>query len=1457
MIQRLVDTMRRHATAISVSVLVLLAYIPALTAAPGRMPADSKLYVYLDPGRFLGDAATTFDPRQYAGWVPHQHIAYLWPTGPWFWCFETLGVPDWVAHRLWIGTLLALAGLGTRWMARVLGVAPLAALAAALVYQLSPYILPYVSRTSVLLLPYAGLGWIVGLTVLASLRGRWRDPAAIALVVLTVGAVNATALAMVIPAPALWLIHAAWGRLITWRRALVTAAKTALLCVGVSMWWIVMLVIQSRFGADVLAYSESLGAVSFTSTSTEVARGLGYWLFYVRDAYGATTTASLDHLVSVKTIVAGYVVLAICLGGLACCRWSHRRFAALLVGAGVVLGVGVHPIDDPSPLMSVLVGDGESGLALALRSSTRAVPVLLLGLGLGAAAVVTNAHRGAALAESLVRRRSPGGDGSRISSRAVRIGTAFVIGAAAVVALPALRNGGFVDPVLERDQDPPEAWMAAAAALDGRSDGYRVLQVPGAEFGAFQWGYTVDQPLPALTERSLLTRDLLPLGSPAAMDLIFALDDRIQTDTLESDAVVVVSRLLGVDTIWVAGDVSYDRFRLARPEVVMDELGDLDGIDFGEPTIMGSAVPMIDNRSLSDPRIGTPIPPVRLLDVPAPIPVTRVKEDLVVLAGSGDGIVDAAAAGVLDGSEAVLYAATVTADGNENETARSALDASPYRYVITDSNRDRAHHWRSSQDVTGFTESARAESDVLRVEPGDQRLPVFGPEVDGSSTPADQQTVSVQDGPVTARASGYGEPFAYLPEDRPAMAIDGDRSTAWTVSDRAPAVGEFIELTLDDRLIDDGTLVEHVDLLQPSASADQRTITEVEIATPDIAPQRVVLDDRSRTGSGQRIELEPTSGPFTITITATTTPQPPIGEAVGGVGFVEVDLGLGPTTEWIRPPVDVDDFAADASGVDVVLTRLRTEPTDRWRADPEPVLARRVALATPLTGETEATLRLDQRLDDETLAELLGEPVVASSHLLGAPNTRGAAALDDDASTAWTTNFDAAIGERIAYRGAGTVSELTIVQPGGDHSPITGLRVTDPAGEILLDVPPGDDAALPLPRPIDLTAVTVEISAVEPRIVPNRRFNEPTRLPAAISELRFDGRSPAVRPVERLSASCREDLLSLDGAPIALSFDVATADALAGDPIRAEVCGGPMDFDAGEHDIASTAGSATGFDVDRVTIRTPSAGTERATPIEPLVVNSSSRDRTLDVPPCPDGCWVILGEGFNVGWTASADGTDLGKPTLIDGNANGWWLEPTDRTTRVRIDWPVQRGLNMAFLATVVSVVACLVLILRSRRVAASRPPASAAPGDAASAAMLEPMSGSSGRWSGPIVAGLSAGLFVGWTWAIPVVVVWGFASAFGLRRFVAAVGFVILTGVSLAVTMIVALDRPFPNAGWPARFDDLHPWTLTGVVLLVTGAVFDARAVPSDPAGSVPAGSVPAGSDPGDEAGVVHSGAL
>ncbi|MBJ7426776.1 MAG: DUF3367 domain-containing protein, partial [Ilumatobacteraceae bacterium] len=101
--------------------LTVLAFIPLLLSAPGKLPADTKLYLYLNPGRLLSDAAWTWDSRQLGGWVPHQNVGYLWPTGPWFSFFNWLSIPDWIAHRLWLGSLLIIAGLGTRWLAKLLG----------------------------------------------------------------------------------------------------------------------------------------------------------------------------------------------------------------------------------------------------------------------------------------------------------------------------------------------------------------------------------------------------------------------------------------------------------------------------------------------------------------------------------------------------------------------------------------------------------------------------------------------------------------------------------------------------------------------------------------------------------------------------------------------------------------------------------------------------------------------------------------------------------------------------------------------------------------------------------------------------------------------------------------------------------------------------------------------------------------------------------------------------------------------------------------------------------------------------------------------------------------------------------------------------------------------------------------------------------------------------------------
>ena len=613
------------------AVLALLAYVPALLARPGRMPADTKLFLYLDPGRLIGDAPFTWDTRQFGGWVPHQTIAYLWPQGPWYWLCDQIGVPDWIAHRLWIGTLLFLGAWGVLWAGRLLGLARGGAIAAAAMYMLSPYILPYLSRTSAMLLPWAALGWLVGLTIRASTATvhKWRAPAVMALVLLSCSAVNATAVLMIAPAPVLWLVHAAWSRSVTWRAALQAALRIGVLAVGVSLWWIFMLRAQGLHGADVLSYSESLEATSYTTVSTEVLRGAGYWLFYVRDPYSFTTTASQHYMESGIGIAVSYILPLLGVAGLAATRWAQRRFAALLFAAGVVLAVGVHPIWAPSPLMQPLAEQSRSSLSLALRSSARAIPVANLGLALGLGALVS------ALATTRLRWRA--------------FAPAFAV-LVAVLNLPALFNGGLVDTALDRDQDPPAAWAAAADALSATSPEYRVLQLPGAEFGAFRWGYTSDPPLVGMTTKPLITRDLLPLGSPGVMDLLDALDSRVQQQTLDPAALAVVARFLAADTIWLTNDQAYDRYRNPLPAALSEWFESVPGLGtatvFGQPEPNTADIPFVDEQAVLL-GTGTELAPVALYPVEDPAAIVRAADATVVLVGSGDGVVDAAAAGLL------------------------------------------------------------------------------------------------------------------------------------------------------------------------------------------------------------------------------------------------------------------------------------------------------------------------------------------------------------------------------------------------------------------------------------------------------------------------------------------------------------------------------------------------------------------------------------------------------------------------------------------------------------------------------------------------------------------------------------------------------------------------------------------------------------------------------------------
>ncbi|MBL8775670.1 MAG: DUF3367 domain-containing protein [Acidimicrobiales bacterium] len=1397
----------RRRSALELAGLALLAYVPALTAAPGRIPADTKLYLYLDPGRQMGDALWSFDTRQFAGWVPHQIIGYLWPSGPFYWLFERVGVPDWIAHRLWLGTILFAAGAGLRWCARRLGLAPTAALVAAVVYQLSPYVLPYLSRTSVLLLPWAALGWLVGLTIGAATRaptGRspGRDAALFALVVATVGGINATALLMIAPVPLLWLIDAAARDVISWRRAGRTVVTLGGLSLAVSLWWMTALAVQARYGAAALSFSETLEAVSSTAVSTEVLRGLGYWLFYVGDPVTAATTASRAYQESPLLLAMGFALVLVGVTGLVVVRWSQRRFAALCLAAGVLLAVGAYPIDDPSPLGSALAGSSRSTLVLALRSSTRAVPMAVFALALGAGALVT----------ALARHRA------RLGALA---GAAVVV--LAVLNLPPAWTGRFVDPDLDRPQDVPSWWTEAGRDLDAMPDGYRVLQVPGMEFSTYRWGHTVDPVLPGVSERPLVTRDLLPLGSPAAMDTLYALDDRFQAGVAERAAIGPVARLLGADTVLVTPETAFERYQTPRPEPTWSLLGNggeaADGL--GVPVPYGDAAPnlaptapaaaaMVDEEALAleaEGTLGEAVPPLALIPVEDPEPIVRAGVGTVVVSGSGDGVVDAAAAGLVDGHRTIRYAAAT-------DDLDAAVDEADL-VVATDSNRVRARQWRGSQDVWGFTEDGEHDG-LLEEDAADHRLEVFPDEGEANVTTAHQV------GPLRATASAYGEPNAYRPEVRAAMAIDGDPATAWVVADRADPLGQRLRIDADEP-------VDAFTVLQARIPHASRWITEVRLTTSSGEDRTIPLTEASRTGEGQPVALEAPADWWQLEITGTNVAPAAAYPNQGPVGFAEVTTALGPTQEVVELPTDVLEAAGPDTPLALVLTRLRTDPLDRWRGDPERTLTRSFTLGAPQELAVATTGRLDRRASDVVLADLFGVRTATSSeHLAGDPAAGGWAAVDGDPDTAWLTPFAVGAGPTLTVPTSGRLGELELEIARGNH--VAAVSEVELSRGGVHETVPLDPAAADGTTRIDPGALadedgplTVTITGTKGATTVDRRYGEVTLLPSGIAELAGPGLAADPLP-GRLDTGCRDDLLSVDGEPVPLRFRGTTEAAFAGDPLDVTRCGPAagerLALDAGTHEVASTPGATTGLDVDRVVLTNEAAEQAVAAPIPaaPEVTAEGGRaHQTVTVGPCPEGCWLDQGVGWNPGWSATADGRSLGEPELVSGGMNGWFLPASDQPTTVELQWRPQRWTWGALALSLAAFVACIVLVVIDRR----RPATDGSPADEDRPPLAWPWERDRRRhhvvWA---VATVTATLVVAPVWGLVVLavslpLVWVRRS-----RLVAAAGLAGLALVTSAVVVRQARLDSLAGFGWVSTVAAAHRPALAMVVLVVAATL-------------------------------------
>ena len=545
--------------------LAAVAYVPLLLTQRGWVSADTKTYLYLDPSKLLSRAWSMWDPSIGLGTVTHQNIGYLWPMGPFYWALDKIGVPDWAAQRLWWGSIIFLAGAGVAYLLRTLGWTGPGVVAATFGYALTPYLLTVVARLSTLLLPFCALPWLIALAIRASRTRGWRYPALFALVVVTCGSVNATALLLVGVAPVLWLAHAVWvAKEISFRTAVRTCLRLGVLTVPVSAWWIAGLSVQGTNGIEILRYTETAKTVAEVSVSHEVLRGLGYWFFYGGDRLGPWIEPSVIYTQFLPLLLFTYLVPIAGLFGGVVARWRHRAYFVMLLAVGVALAVGAFPWSDGSPFSRGVKEFVLSDVGLSMRSLPRAVPLVALSMAVLAGAGVT----------SLARRWPRTG-------RPLTVGVVLV----ALLALPPLWTGDFVPANLRRPEEVPAYWKEAAAHLDAQGSDTRVLVVPGSDFASYRWGNTVDPILPGLMDRPSVQRELIPYGSAPSANLLNAFDLKLQERTADPGSIAPLARLMRAGDVLVQSDLQYERYNTPRPRNFWDFVSHAAGL--GEPVGFG------------------------------------------------------------------------------------------------------------------------------------------------------------------------------------------------------------------------------------------------------------------------------------------------------------------------------------------------------------------------------------------------------------------------------------------------------------------------------------------------------------------------------------------------------------------------------------------------------------------------------------------------------------------------------------------------------------------------------------------------------------------------------------------------------------------------------------------------------------------------------------------------------
>jgi hypothetical protein len=1329
-------------------IMATLSYIPLLLTKPGVISVDTKQYLYLDPISYLSQVASIWSSKVDLGTVTHQNIGYLMPMGEWYSFFSLFHVPVWIAQRLWAGTVFFVAGAGAYYFSRTLNLSRAGSTAGATVYMLSPYMLQYIEHISALLLPVAALGWMMGFTVMALRTRQNLYSLAFAIAVALSSTINATSFGYVAIGPVIVLIFMLIYSETTLRRAVSVSFQFLILSFLVSFYWIEGLLIESKYGLNVLKLTESLSAISSTSTPAEIFRGIGYWYFYSSDSYGFVIPTSIQYQTWTWLIVISFLIPIIALISIGFIKWKYKSLNVSLIIVGFVLSVGIYPISHPSWFGSKLLNFmNGSEIGLALRSSTRATPLYVIGIAVLIGSLVSAFNFRFNYIEKFV---------------------ALIIILLAIYNLPGLFDGNTVNLNMARESIPTY-WHQAANYLSSKSNNTRVLQEPGQNFDSYTFGATNDSLLAGLTTRPTVERHQVAMGSTYGVNLLDQLDNSIQRSDLNPAGLSAVLRLMSAGDMLITNDEMYSRYQIPPPANIQEQLTPTP-IGLGTPKSFGKptynfpplGLPYYNNQILSLNDKSQKLPPLIDYSVKNTRPIVRLESTKapVIIDGDGLGVIEAANSGLLNGNPTIFYSGSYV----NNPKGLKSLLTKNSTLVITDSNRKQLKNWTSLIDQTGSIETASQNSSS-----NNNNISYFNIFPDTTNK---MQTVAVDQGVKSITSSTSKDNFEFNPQSKPFNAFDGNINTSWTTNDFENPIGAWIQVELNSVIKSN-----RITLTQAIPQSEAIWITKVRItlkSNDKLSRQFTVnLNQQSRRQLGQTIRF-PETNFNTVRITILKT-YSPLGYTVVPVGFSEINVNNIQAREIIQPPTDlIDELGKQTANYRLVYLFSRSMVGSLSpRTSPESNISRFLDLPTSRNFLISGDATLSTQTSDETVSSLLNGTSLSSnnlpyynssSRLSGDDNAYAASVEKSSVNSAWQTSMGltAQLGSWIQINNPTSVTFNQIVlsfYADGHHSIPTFVTISTQQGQREIQLPPNlpfnsqtkqDTVILQFPA-LSGRNIRMTIQAVNPvessfdfgpyyetLPVGINSFNL-QNLPniSTISAKLLNGNSASVSqnlianvpPPVNLPNICRNNLATIDNKPIWLKIMGTSQAALQGKYLKVVGCGPDKNgiyLPAGTHIVETAAGQQSGINIDQLVFDSPittdipppnNADTSGFIKPAPTVIpkakikllNFNDTKVNLRVTTYGKPVWLILGENYNSGWQAKVTSGNSSRSlinsssTLIDAFANGWLIKPPAGTNNYNIElyYAPQNSIDLALFisfGTLFLCVAGLIFLQYKRR---------------------------------------------------------------------------------------------------------------------------------------------------------------